>query len=374
MAAPQHWRSNWVYMKYFPTDYSSILARIDEIEPKKYSKTRNFIDGAVTYLSPFISRGVISTKQVYEALMAKGYKLYEIEKFVQELAWRDYWQQVWIAKGVAINQDLKNEQQPVSNHQMPTTVLEANTGITAIDQAIEGLYKTGYMHNHVRMYVAGITCNMANSHWHLPAKWMYYHLFDADWASNALSWQWVAGANANKKYVANQENINKYCHTEQIGTFLDVPYSAFDDWKVPEILKEVSAPDLEISLPKSESYKLNEYLPTAIYNWYNLDPNWLTDQEMNRVLLIEPSIFREYPISEQSMQFMLDLANNISGIQVVIAEFDELQEQHPEMEFHYKEHPLNNYQGNEHKRDWMSDVTGYHSSFFKFWKLAKREL
>ena len=51
---------------------------------------------------------------------------------------------------------------------------------------------------------------------------MYYHLLDGDWASNALSWQWVAGSNANKKYYANQDNINKYFNSSQKQTFLDV--------------------------------------------------------------------------------------------------------------------------------------------------------
>jgi deoxyribodipyrimidine photo-lyase len=56
----------------FPTDYASILQRIMEIDPVKYAKTRNFLTGAVTYLSPYISRGVISTRQVYESLKARG--------------------------------------------------------------------------------------------------------------------------------------------------------------------------------------------------------------------------------------------------------------------------------------------------------------
>ncbi len=40
----------------FPTDRASIEARIDAIDPIRYSKSRNYLDGAVTYLSPYISR------------------------------------------------------------------------------------------------------------------------------------------------------------------------------------------------------------------------------------------------------------------------------------------------------------------------------
>ena len=68
---------------------------------------------------------------------------------------------------------------------------------------------------------------------------MYYYLLDADWASNSLSWQWVAGSNSNKKYFANQQNINKYCFTNQTDTFLDVDYAEFQKFEIPEVLKQI---------------------------------------------------------------------------------------------------------------------------------------
>jgi len=44
----------------FPTTYDLVVERINNINPIKYAKTRNFINGDVTYLSPYLSRGVIS--------------------------------------------------------------------------------------------------------------------------------------------------------------------------------------------------------------------------------------------------------------------------------------------------------------------------
>jgi deoxyribodipyrimidine photo-lyase len=155
---------------------------------------------------------------------------------------------------------------------VPTAILEAATGINAIDSAIQEFYKTGYLHNHLRMYIAAISCNMGRSHWKTPAKWMYYHLLDADWASNALSWQWIAGANANKKYVANQENINTYCFTNQKDTFLDIPYEAFSDMAVQEVLKQTSPFVLKTPLPNKGPIKIAQNLPSCIYTMYNLDP------------------------------------------------------------------------------------------------------
>ncbi|MDX1409150.1 MAG: FAD-binding domain-containing protein, partial [Saprospiraceae bacterium] len=197
----------------FPARYEDIVARIDHIDPVAYGRTRNYLDGAVTRLSPYISRGVISTRQVMNRVLDRGYNPARIEKFLQELAWRDYWQQVWVALGEGINYDLRRPQEQVEHWVMPKAVAEAATGIDAVDAGIRELYDTGYMHNHLRMYLAAITCNIGRSHWRTPAQWMYYHLLDGDWASNALSWQWVAGTNSRRKYIANQDNINKFCHT-----------------------------------------------------------------------------------------------------------------------------------------------------------------
>ncbi|MEP0986612.1 FAD-binding domain-containing protein [Ekhidna sp.] len=355
----------------FSTNYQDILDQITQIDPLEYGKTRNFIDGAVTKLSPYISRGVISTRQVYQSIVERGFDLSKAEKLIQELAWRDYWQQVWVAKGDEINDDLRREQPNVQNREMPQAIIDANTSISAIDDAIEEYYSTGYLHNHLRMYIASIACNIGGSHWWVPAKWMYYHLLDGDWASNALSWQWVSGANAGKSYYANQDNINKYCYTNQKHTFLDVEYESFDGMGIPNVLQNTIRPDLKTPLPKKEEIQIDPSKKTLIYNYYNLDPKWHENEDTNRILLLEPSIFGKYPVSQNAIDFALNLGQNIHNLQVYVGEFDELKKNYNLEEIIYKEHPLNNYQGTEEPRDWMFSVSGYYRSFFAFWKKCK---
>ena len=360
----------------FPTSYSEILQRIRNIDPIKYGKTRNYINGAVSYLSPYISRGVVSTKFILSEVINRGYHPNKIEKFIQELAWRDYWQQIWISKGDAINKDLRFQQYPVSNHSLSSAIKKGKTGIYAIDTAIKEFYKTGYIHNHLRMYIASISCNVGQSHWKVPAKWMYYHLLDADWASNALSWQWVAGTNAHKKYIANQDNINKYCFTNQKNTFLDVSYEELTRMETPEILKETSLIKLKTTLPKQQEIEFNKKVPTLIYNFYNIDPNWKKNMVANRILLLEPSIFSEYPIAQKTIDFVMALSQkNISNIKLFVGEFHELQNNYNHQKIIFKEHPLNhNYNGIQESRDWMFSAKGYHSTFFSFWKKCKKDI
>ncbi len=359
----------------FKTSYTDIIEQINRVDPIAYGRSRNFSDGAVSYLSPYISRGVISTRQAMESILTRDLKWYEMEKFLQELAWRDYWQQVWISKGDEINSDLKHPQEQVSSTDIPSAIVEAKTDIEVIDQGIIDLYDSGYMHNHMRMYVASLACNIARRHWFEPARWMYYHLLDGDWASNALSWQWVAGANANKKYMANQENINKYFYSDQKGTFLDVSYEALSGMNCPEMLIDSSSVEFKTKLPTSSKIVLRKGVPTLVYNYYNMDPEWRKEEACNRVLLIEPSVFAAYPVADHCMEFMLNLGKNISGLQVFVGSFDELVTKYRPENIIYKEHPLNgHYMGIEDARDWMFGVKGYFPSFFAYWKKCKKEL
>ncbi len=366
----------------FAADYDLILEKLQHLDPVKYAKTRNYINGGVTYLSPYISRGVISVKQVQQAVLDKGYKPYQIEKFLQELAWREYYQRVWQAKGDVIWQDLKQPQPDTSHHQMITALQNATTGINTIDDQVNNLYATGYMHNHARMYVAAIACNIAKAHWQQPSQWLYYHLLDGDIASNNCSWQWVAGAFASKKYYCNQENINKYTHSDQQHTFLDKPYEEIMVMPIPDVLKLTSTLQLKTLLPATALPVIDTTIPTLIYNAYNLDPIWRKDEQANRVLLLEPSHFSKYPVSEKVIEFIIKLAKNIAGIQVYCGEVSTLQSLYKETKlgadeaFIAKEHPaFNHYPGVKDSREWMyPEVTGYYPSFFSYWKKCERYL
>jgi deoxyribodipyrimidine photo-lyase len=358
----------------FTVDYASVLKKIDAINPVKYALSRNYIDGQVNYLSPYISRGVISTKQVLKSLLAKGYSFEQLEPLIQQLCWRDYFQR--IAQVKDINTEIKQVQGHVKHYAIPLSITEGKTGIQAIDQSIEKLFESGYMHNHNRLYLAALTCNIGKSHWLHPAKWMYYHLLDGDWASNACSWQWVAGANSSKKYYANQENINKYTASKQRNTYLDTSYEILPEMEIPASLTTTEEFNFEITLPEGDSIQIIPDQPIFIYNYYNLDPLWHKDEPGNRILLLEPEFFQKYPVSKKCMDFMLDLSKNIQGIQIYVGSFQSFSAEYKETSIYYKEHPLNlAYLGVQEERDWISnDVVGYYPSFFSYWKKVKKHL
>jgi deoxyribodipyrimidine photo-lyase len=360
----------------FPTDYDSIIEKINKINPVKYAKTRNFLTGQVTYLSPYISRGVISTKQVMEIVLKNGFSFYESEKFIQELAWREFYQRVWQVKKEHIWDDLKQDQPDVNHHEMLSSLLKANTGIQIIDEQINYLYETGYIHNHIRMYLASIACNVGKAHWQKPANWLYYHLLDGDIASNNCSWQWVVGSFSSKKYYCNQENINKYTNTHQTNSFLANSYEYIASMRVPDSLITKETLQLHSILPKTKLPTLDLTIPTLIYNSYNLDPTWRANENVNRVLLLEPSHFAANPVSENVLNFVLALSKNIPSLQVYTGEISTLVALYKETDRDIKnvmiskEHPaFEYYPGIKDQRGWMFPaVSGNYSSFFSFWK------
>jgi len=354
----------------FPTTLEAVFERIDRFDPERYARSRNFINGGVSYLSPYLSRGFITIPQVVGRLKARGFGIEQAEKFIQELAWREFYTRTWFQKGDQIFEDIRHPQEGVLYSGMPAAVLHSSTGIQALDQHLSTFPKTGYLHNHLRMYLAAVTCNVGKYHWSTPAAWLYFHLLDGDLASNALSWQWCAGTFSNKLYYANQENINKYAGTNQVDTFLDYSYEVLPMQSVPEVLKESIHPSLEFTAPATSPLEIDESIPTYIYTHYTLDPSFHEGESGNRILVLEPSHFAKHPISPKVLQFILDLAKNISGIQVYYGEYADLN-----VRGIFRDHPINaHFEGiREELPTLVPGLVGEFNSFFSYWnKLSKK--
>lgn len=350
-----------------------ILSKIGTFDPKHYAKTRNYVSGGVSYLSPYLARGVISIPEVNQILKEKGYSFFEMESFIMELSWREHFQRLWQHYNplIALRQEQAN---PHPNSGLPQAILRHNTGITALDHAISTLETEGYIHNHLRMYLASLICNHYQTPWLTAATWMHYHLLDADVASNHFSWQWVCGANANKRYFANQENINKYTQTQQTQTPLSVGY---DD------IQSVVLDDERLPLPytfemkANPSLQINPQLNTCIYTPYQLDPDWHKEEECNRVLFWDINFWAQFPISEKVQTWINQLAKkNINQIQVFYGTIEELLLLLPHSTTYCKEHPSTQlYPFEIERRSWLApDLEKVPVSFFPFWKKVQKHL
>jgi len=193
---------------------SAARERLQAIEPKRYGRTRNFLDGAVTGLSPYIRHGILTLDEVRNEALGRCERPAQIEKFIQELAWRDYWQRVYRRHPERIWQDVEDYKTGFLadeyTDELPADIAAGETGVACIDQFIATLLTSGYLHNHARMYLASYVVHWRRVRWQAGARWFLHHLLDGDPASNNLSWQWVASTFANKPYIFSLDNLRKY--------------------------------------------------------------------------------------------------------------------------------------------------------------------
>ena len=70
------------------------------------------------------------------------------------------------------------------------------TGYPIVDAGMRQLWRTGWMHNRVRMIVASFLVKDLLIPWQRGEEWFWDTLVDADPAQNGGNWQWVAGCGA----------------------------------------------------------------------------------------------------------------------------------------------------------------------------------
>jgi deoxyribodipyrimidine photo-lyase len=70
------------------------------------------------------------------------------------------------------------------------------TGYPIVDAGMRELWRTGWMHNRVRMIVGAFLVKHLLIDWRHGAAWFWDTPVDADLANNTLGWQWVAGCGA----------------------------------------------------------------------------------------------------------------------------------------------------------------------------------
>ena len=73
---------------------------------------------------------------------------------------------------------------------------QGRTGVPLVDAGMRELWRTGGMHNRVRMVTASFLTKNLLIDWRRGEEWFWDTLVDADSASNPFSWQWVAGSGA----------------------------------------------------------------------------------------------------------------------------------------------------------------------------------
>ncbi len=158
---------------------------------------------ATSFLSPHLHFGEISIRRVWNAARAAMRANSALQKdgqvFLSELGWREFSTQL-----IYHFEDFPQESWKEAFRSFPwkndPSALRAwqhgQTGYPIVDAGMRQLWKTGWMHNRVRMIVASFLVKHLLEDWRLGEAWFWDTLVDADVANNAAGWQWVAGCGA----------------------------------------------------------------------------------------------------------------------------------------------------------------------------------
>jgi deoxyribodipyrimidine photo-lyase len=155
--------------------------------------------GSTSRLSPHLAHGEITPGQIAAALKPRPGVEKSIEKFRKELVWREFSYHLLFH-----NPDLRVRNFKSSFDAFPWRDDAKNlvawqrglTGYPIVDAGMRQLWKTGWMHNRVRMIAASFLVKHLLVDWRLGEQWFWDTLADADCANNPASWQWVAGSGA----------------------------------------------------------------------------------------------------------------------------------------------------------------------------------
>ncbi len=150
-------------------------------------------------LSPHLHFGEIGPRQIAWRVF-QSHKSTSGEWFLRELGWREFSHHLMYHFPKTPIQNLNSSFDKFpwarSNAAAMKRWQRGRTGLPMIDAGMRQLWKTGWMHNRVRMLVASFLTKNMRQHWLEGARWFWDTLVDADLANNTQGWQWTAGSGA----------------------------------------------------------------------------------------------------------------------------------------------------------------------------------
>ncbi|HVJ68794.1 MAG TPA: deoxyribodipyrimidine photo-lyase [Caulifigura sp.] len=154
-------------------------------------------------LSPHLHFGEISPRQVWHAVhkwiddgvVTAG----AANVFLAELGWREFTHHVLHHFPSTPKSALREEFRKFPWKDSKTHAHAWQRGLTGypiVDAGMRQLWRTGWMHNRVRMIVGSFLTKDLRHNWLEGARWFWDTLVDADLAQNTFNWQWIGGCGA----------------------------------------------------------------------------------------------------------------------------------------------------------------------------------
>jgi deoxyribodipyrimidine photo-lyase len=214
---------------------------------KYYGKTRDFFDKNTSHLSAYIKFGCVSIREVYQEFS-------NIESFINELTWREFFAHVLDAYPEVVGQSYQKKFRKIKwskNKSHFEKWKQGNTGVPIVDACMRELNSTGYMHNRGRMTVASFLIKTLLIDWRWGEKYFAQQLTDYDIASNNGNWQGISGTGVDMKPYFR--DMNPWIQSAKFDK--DAKY--IKKW-VPE-LEDVPPHDIHKWYEKADNHKTTSY-------------------------------------------------------------------------------------------------------------------
>lgn len=164
---------------------------LDDTLIQNYEATRNFpsIDGT-TQLGIYLRFGTISIRHL--ATLTHQHS----EAFLNELIWREFFMMILFNFPYVATHPFKQKFENIqwrNNEKEFGFWCKGQTGYPMVDASMRQLNETGWMHNRVRMVVAGFLAKHLLIDYRWGEAYFAGRLLDYELASNNGNWQWAAG-------------------------------------------------------------------------------------------------------------------------------------------------------------------------------------
>ncbi len=158
---------------------------------KDYAAIRDIphMDGT-SHLSTHLRFGTISIRRVISNLKPAD------EVFLSELIWREFFMQILYNFPRVETENFKKKYDAITwrnNEEEFEVWCRGETGFPLVDAGMRQLNESGYMHNRLRMIVAGFLCKHLLIDWKWGEAYFAKKLLDYELSSNNGNWQWAAG-------------------------------------------------------------------------------------------------------------------------------------------------------------------------------------
>lgn len=223
---------------------------LDQNIISEYKNSRNFpAEEGTSGISTHLRFGTISIRSV--AKLANSYS----ETWLNELIWRGFFMMILYHFPEVVTENFKKKYDAIkwrNNEHEFQLWCKGETGYPLIDAGMRQLNETGWMHNRVRMIVAGFLCKHLLIDWRWGEAYFAEKLLDYELASNNGNWQWAAGTGADaapyfrifnpheqiKKFDPDLRYIKKWIKNFRPGYLTEVVEHKFARKRALEVYKK----------------------------------------------------------------------------------------------------------------------------------------